>query len=61
MMTNTRATSGNAKKLAELKQAVSEIVAEATRRGFHGKACVGVKVQDGTIQQIIRTVERVDR
>ncbi len=31
MMTNTRATSGNAKKLAELKQAVSEIVAE--RRG----------------------------
>ncbi|NUQ65979.1 MAG: hypothetical protein HUU20_26255 [Pirellulales bacterium] len=60
-MTNSRATAGNAKKLAELKQALAEILAEATRRGFHGKVCIGVKVQDGTIQQIIRTVERVER
>ncbi|NUQ61895.1 MAG: hypothetical protein HUU20_05380 [Pirellulales bacterium] len=60
-MANNSRPSANAKKLAELKQALAEILGEATRRGFHGKACIGVKVQDGAIQQIIRTIERVNR
>ena len=60
MMTLTE-TSGNQKKMAQLKSALGEMLAEILRRGFHGTAAVEVSVQDGTIQSIRRTVERIER
>jgi hypothetical protein len=55
------ATPGNAKKVAQLQSIVAEMLAEALRRGFFGTAAVELSVQDGTIQHIRRTVERVER
>ncbi len=54
-------TPGNAKKLAQLQVIVAELLAEALRRGFFGTATVEVSVQDGTIQHIRRTVERIEK
>ena len=54
-------TSGNAKKVARLQSIVAELLAEALRRGFFGTAMVELSVQDGTIQHIRRTVERIEK
>jgi hypothetical protein len=54
-------TNGNAKKVAQLQSIMAEMLAEALRRGFFGTAAVEVSVQDGTIQHIRRTVERIER
>jgi hypothetical protein len=54
-------THGNAKKVAQLQSLMAEMLAEALRRGFFGTAAVEVSVQDGTIQHIRRTVERIER
>lgn len=54
-------TAGNAKKVAQLQAIVAEVLAEALRRGFFGTAAVELSVQDGTIQHIRRTVERIER
>jgi len=60
MMTLTE-TAGNRRKMAQLKTALAEVLAEILRRGFHGTAAVEVSVQDGTIQCIRRRVERIER
>ena len=39
----------------------AELLAEALRRGFFGTAAVELSVQDGTIQHIRRTVERIEK
>jgi hypothetical protein len=52
---------GNAKKVAQLQSIMAELLAEALRRGFFGTACVELSVQDGTIQHIRRTVERIEK
>jgi hypothetical protein len=36
-------------------------LADALRRGFHGKAALELTINDGTIQHIRRTLERVER
>jgi hypothetical protein len=61
MMTLNATTTGNAKKVAQLQAIMAEILAESLRRGFFGTAAVEVSVQDGTIQHIRRTVERIER
>jgi hypothetical protein len=60
-MTTHVATTGNAKKVAQLQTAVAELLREALRRGFFGTAAVELSVQDGTIQHIRRTVERIEK
>ena len=60
-MTTLTKTLGNERKMAQLRAAVGEMLAEVLRRGFHGTAGVEVVVQDGTIQSIRRRVERVER
>ncbi|MCE5268832.1 MAG: hypothetical protein LLG00_13205 [Planctomycetaceae bacterium] len=47
--------------MAQLQLVMTELVAEATRRGFFGTATVELSVQDGTIQCIRRKVERVEK
>ncbi len=54
-------TQHNAKQVARLQEALAELLAEALRRGFFGTAAVELSVQDGTIQHIRRTVERVEK
>ena len=60
-MTPQATTPVNAKKLAQLQAIMAEILAESLRRGFFGTAVVEVSVQDGTIQHIRRTVERIEK
>jgi hypothetical protein len=54
-------TAGNAKKVAQLQAILAELLAESLRRGFFGTAAVELSVQDGTIQHIRRTVERIEK
>ncbi len=54
-------TPGNTKKLAQLQAAMTELLAEATRRGFFGVVALEMNVQDGTIQSIRRKLERIER
>ncbi len=54
-------TSGNATKVARLEAMMAELLTEALRRGFFGTARVELSIQDGTIQHIRRTVERIER
>jgi len=54
-------TPTNLRKMAQLKATLGEILAEVLRRGFHGTACVELVIQDGTIQNIRRRVERIER
>lgn len=60
MMTHAKSPA-NAKKVAQLKSALAEILAEVLRRGFFGVAAVELSVQDGTIQHIRRRTERIER
>jgi hypothetical protein len=60
MMTHTTSP-GNAKKVAQVERAMAEILAEALQRGFFGTAAIEMSVQDGTIQNIRRRVERIER
>jgi hypothetical protein len=54
-------TAGNVQKLAQLERALAEMLAEVLRRGFFGNAEIQVSIQDGTIQNIRRKVERVEK
>jgi hypothetical protein len=50
----------NAKKVARLQSLIAELLAETLRRGFFGTVTVELTVNDGTIQHIRRTVERIE-
>ncbi len=54
-------TPGNAKKVAQLQSIVAELLVEILQRGFFGAAVVELSVQDGTIQHIRHTVERIEK
>jgi hypothetical protein len=60
-MTTHAATAGNAKKVAQLQLLMAEVLAESLRRGFFGTAAFELTIQDGTIQHIRRTVERIEK
>ncbi len=60
MMTLTT-TPANRTKVTQIEAALGEMLAEVLKRGFHGTAAVELSVQDGTIQKIRRTVERIER
>ena len=54
-------TPANAKKMAQLRQALDELLEDSLRRGFFGTAAVELNIQDGTIQHIRRRVERIEK
>ena len=54
-------TPANQRKMAQLRRALGELLAEVLRRDFFGSAGVELVIQDGTIQSIRRKVERVER
>lgn len=51
----------NRRKVAQLETALRQALGEALRRGFYGSVGLELSVQDGTIQQWRRRVERVER
>jgi hypothetical protein len=61
MRTTITSTSGNRVNLAKIETAWAELLAETLRRGFYGKAGFELAIHDGTIQQIRRVVEKVER
>ncbi len=60
-MTTIKQTNGNCVKVSQVEIALAELLTESLRRGFHGKAAIELAIQDGTIQHIRRTVERIER
>ena len=51
----------NRQKVAQLEAALRQALNEALQRGFYGTVGLELSVQDGTIQQLRRRVERVER
>ena len=60
-MTNRKQSPTNTTKLARVAAACELLLDEVLRSGFHGVAKLELVISDGTIQQICRTVERVDK
>ena len=60
MIRNTN-TAANVGKVAQLEKAMAELLAQSLKRGFFGNVAVELSVQDGTIQNIRRTVTQVER
>ena len=54
-------TPTNQQKVAQLQEAVGELLAQVLKRGFFGSAGVELSIQDGTIQTIRRKMERIER
>jgi hypothetical protein len=48
-------------RLALLERAVNTIVNETLHKGFFGTASIEVKVQDGAIQYVRHTLERIEK
>lgn len=48
-------------KARQATDAFANLIAEATRRGFYGAVTLDLKVQDGAIEQVRVTTERVVR
>jgi hypothetical protein len=61
MTTTLQATPANERQIGQLHSALKHVLHEALQRGFHGRVELELSVQDGTIQQIRRRVERVER
>jgi hypothetical protein len=61
MQTTINPTHGNRVKLGQVETALAELLAETLRRGFYGKALLELAIQDGTIQHLRRTVERIEK
>jgi hypothetical protein len=60
-MTSKQHTPANETKLTRLHAACQAVIDEVLRSGFHGVAKIELVIADGTIQQISRTVQRVDK
>jgi hypothetical protein len=60
-MTNARTTPGNRDKVTQLEAVLAELLIEVLRRGFHGRAAIELAIQDGVIQHIRRTLERLEK
>lgn len=61
MITQHKKPPANERMIAVLRKALAEILAEALERGFHGTAAIEMSVQDGTIQHIRRSLEKIER
>jgi hypothetical protein len=60
-MTTTANTTGNRNKVAQVEAALAALLAETLRRGFFGTIRLELAVQDGTIQNVRKVVEQVER
>jgi hypothetical protein len=54
-------TTPHATKIRQVEAALARLIADASQRGFHGTVAVNLSVQDGHIQHIRLTTERMIR
>jgi hypothetical protein len=52
-------TLGNHDRVPQAQAVLNELLYDALRPGFYGRAVLDITVQDGTIQHIRRTLERL--
>jgi hypothetical protein len=60
-METPRQSTANQGKVARLEAAWAALLVDVLQRGFHGQASIEVLIQDGTIQRISRSVQRIER
>jgi hypothetical protein len=60
-MINAPTQTTNQAKTIRLRALLDELLRQALQRGFHGTATIEIAVQDGTIQNIRRRVEQMER
>jgi hypothetical protein len=60
-MTTARPTPSNHEKVKQLEAALAELLVEVLRRGYHGRALIELAIQDGVIQHIRRTLEKLEK
>jgi hypothetical protein len=60
-MNDARLTPGNRQRVTQLEAALAELLIEVLRRGFNGRALIELAIQDGVIQHIRRTLERLEK
>ena len=59
-MIDTRVqTAPQLNKVHQVETALAQLIADASRRGFYGTVSVNLSVQDGSIQHIRLTTERM--
>lgn len=51
----------NAKKLTQFEALKARLFEQGLKRGFYGKIAFEVNIQDGTIQDIRRKVEQIEK
>ena len=51
----------NQQKVAQLQEAVGQLLAQVLKEGVFGSAGVELSIQDGTIQTIRRKTEQIER
>ena len=61
MITPVKKPPANERMIVLLREAMAEILAEALKRGYHGTVGIELSVQDGTIQHVRRSLERIER
>jgi uncharacterized protein YecT (DUF1311 family) len=61
MINTLEQTPANQAKLAQAQRAWNEVLVATLERGFFGSASVEITIQDGTIQNIRRRMERMER
>ncbi len=54
-------TPANERMIGLLRKAIAEILAEALKQGYYGTAGIEMSVQDGTIQHVRHSLERIER
>ncbi|MBL9083015.1 MAG: hypothetical protein JNK76_14465 [Planctomycetales bacterium] len=60
-MINAPTQTTNQAKTIRLRAMLDELLRQTLQRGFHGTAAIEIAVQDGTIQNIRRRVEQMER
>lgn len=60
-MTSKKQTPANRTKLERVAATCEALLDEVLQSGFHGVAQLKLVISDGTIQQIYRTIECVDK
>jgi hypothetical protein len=54
-------TPANQQKITQARTVLTELLEQALRRGFFGQVAVELKIQDGTIQNVCRRLEQIER
>ena len=61
-MTNARPTPANrGGNSRHSKACLAELLIEVLRRGFYGRVAIELAIQDGVIQHIRRTLEKLEK